>query len=96
MRRSTGIAIAFGTVVAAAVLVGFAVFWAQDACLDAGGAVRFSARQCEMAAGQYAPLFGARSVRAWAHDGLMAALAASITIALVIRALRKPSARPSP
>jgi hypothetical protein len=96
LRRSTAVAIALGAVVAAVVLGGFTVFWAQDACLDAGGAVRLATRQCELAAGQHVPLFRARSVLGWLHDGTMAVLAASLAIALLVRASRQPGAPPLP
>jgi len=96
MRRSERLAIGLGLVIAAALVAGFAVFWAQDACLDAGGGVRMATRQCEVAAGQYVPLFRERSLHGWAHDGVVALLAASLAIALFLRLSRSPSGRPSP
>ena len=87
-RRSVGIVVVLGLVVAAGVMAGFAVFWAQDACLDAGGAVRMATRQCEIASGQYVPLFGPRPPIAFAHDALIALLIASIAVALVVRLAR--------
>jgi hypothetical protein len=95
MRSLTGLGIALVALVAGVVLVGFAVFWAQDACLDAGGAVHLAARQCELTAGQYVPLFRDRSIHLWFHDGLVAAFAASIVIALLLRRSRGSSPRPS-
>ena len=95
-RRSNGIALGVGLCIAAAVLVGFRIFWAQDACLDAGGTVRWAIRQCELAGGQIVPLFHTRSFHAWAHDVLVALLAASLGIAVVVRMSRGPQPRPSP
>lgn len=89
------IAVVLGLVVAAGVMAGFAMFWAQDACLDAGGAVRIATRQCEIGGGQYVPLFGPRPPIALAHDVVISLLIASIVVALVVRLARSRSPRPS-
>ena len=94
-RRAMGVAVVLGILVAAAVTAGFAVFWAQDACLDAGGAVRMTARRCEIAAGHYVPLFGDRPPLARAHDLVAGVLVASVVVALFVRLARGPSPRPS-
>jgi hypothetical protein len=72
--------------------------WAEDRCLDQGGAVRRTERLCETAAGTFAPLQHDRNAAAWAFDLALAALGGALAFAaavLALHALRRLASRPS-